>query len=1762
MSRRRTLSRLRELRAHSKRGAALLLVIAVIIALVAIATPFALSMRLHERSARSYAARARARRLAGGARNIAVRTAMDSHASRERADPTDPNADDVDTIAEFEPEPQDFTGLTTMTFNDPRGEMYRVEVKDEQGKLDLNTASPFAIAGLLGMTNLTAGVRYEEQNELPVQSTLDFYSDGNPATIDGVLRVGGEYIAYRHTTETAFQGLIRGLYLSRPMKLDDGAEGNDTEDKVHFKEGTLVCDARAWKIAGHPFWSVLGTVRDGRLNDFRTLSSIKTIADWDHGALVLGLTLMRYGVTLDELRAMNLTGPLKQLGIDPSSYERLPREESEDEAVKRADAEKAVEGAGFNLGELQGLGKGMIEGIARRLERTNDRNRDKVVEQMRQRVAMQLSRQKRVQEWLQGELPRSMKDVMTLNSEAPDIETIGRIEFEDLRPFVTTSSVALAGRWTDWQVVLNDVRYDPSQFTTTLRVQDTTHALGGAICVIQPIGSATGDPIIRRVWRTTRNAIVVVPRLTRDYENRTLQVQVRRPAPVNINTAPRKVLQAAFSGVRLRGAQDGVTPVEARQIAEAVIRRVEGERMPFRGHEDFATWLLQQASSGKFSPNDALAIVVNGINPSDRRVLIHTVPFCFRTNDVYTIESTGIVNGPAGRELGRHSAREVVQVAPPSRLLHSWDSQFDLEATLGLNTQRIARPNRYSNLLRSSPANLLAGGMPDRSHDPNAGDIRLRTGKVLDARGQGVAVQHFDAELMGAALPQDVQVGFVTRDYVPHPTVPAAVVTTIGAGHIEAWLRFDQRPTSGEIILLDIGQEQTQNRLVALYDASAGELVVRCYDETLDIRESEQMGLPGRRAIEVRGTFAPRRLNWYHLAIQWRGGLYGDLAAFVDGRFVATTESQVTFLSGDVDASTTTIPVEDASGFPARGVIRVGGWIDAAGRLRGGELMEYRRRTGSTFEVLSIQQRCDELGILPKTINGAPPANINGTRVATREITGSQANITARTTATWVRGEQNVVIGRVGLAHGRGTPVVVHGYRTALGWARVPVPDPANPGQTITVNRAETLPVGGASLALPLTERTPFTLLYAPVTQTTDASGNPLGLSGLIAQPALLATETVQMTTVWAGAYPDGANPAGGFPTRGILQLGRGQNAEFVGYSGLNPQTGAFLNLTRGLFGSAVVDHSNFTPVTLVSMVFGGSLNDYPSTGTLALTQDERTFEWVRYRKTADPGYQDMLVFSSVNPGSFTGLVTPPNKRSWLSPLLKMFVDRSGRLPPNVGQMAFDGQYSDGSGNVQSESLPLKEWLKREEPAANSRARGQTGIGSRLGFLRGPGRELARGSRALPTVTVEQIGLNRLPGPTDIVTLTDDGTPPQREERMVLHRAPNGNRIAFDDFVSRPLEAIRGGRLAKWPTGLLPPALVAGNPTTPRLGAPSAKIVQDPNSPELPLGGRVDEIRALPLRQNPPVNVLPERLNAGDASSPRLRQGRNNPPPYLVKIGPEIIAVTEPESGTLMRGVLGTPAVDHGPQSPVWRLEWPAVTLAESSFQGSLGRDVALHRGGRGFSPQDGYVAVDRGGGEGFLDVIAYERLGGTRLRRPDDRFGRGVFEHSFGSGGRGRIGAGDLLVGLPFRFHDRYEDNRTSLKGTYLQFSRTFEGAFFESIEWDVLHPNPYTQIVVRVRVDGKPAFDRPRVKDPRTRGGLFIFKDPPVVSRVVARPGDDKSRKLGVSGDQIDIQVWLTYQPGAFFNDGWKQTPIVSAIRLKYFQPTQVRSHEETRE
>jgi Tfp pilus assembly protein PilX len=162
--------------ANARQGLALLMVVVVVAALTVVAVPFLASMRLAERSSRGFLDGKRAQWIARGAFNHAVASlhATHDHVERENlinsitsgASPAagqldTPDFDDYHELIVTPPQVT-LTDGTSLSLNDPKGEMWSVETEDEQAKVNVNSATPWLVANLMGVTELSASVEVDE----------------------------------------------------------------------------------------------------------------------------------------------------------------------------------------------------------------------------------------------------------------------------------------------------------------------------------------------------------------------------------------------------------------------------------------------------------------------------------------------------------------------------------------------------------------------------------------------------------------------------------------------------------------------------------------------------------------------------------------------------------------------------------------------------------------------------------------------------------------------------------------------------------------------------------------------------------------------------------------------------------------------------------------------------------------------------------------------------------------------------------------------------------------------------------------------------------------------------------------------------------------------------------------------------------------------------------------------------------------------------------------------------------------------------------------------------------------------------------------------------------------------------------------------------------------------------------------------------------------------------------------------------------------
>lgn len=226
-------------------GSALMVAIFVLAVLVALAAPLVLYFVHAHRRAIAAEERVRAALAAEGAIDHALAYAYLTAEGNERWDgnPEGYRTPDYDTWDEFKADfsfslyprlaQALFSGPAGLSFNEPDGLIWHAEIEDEQGKVNINSATPQLLGNLLGSATLARPLSRDDV-VMYVDTTLFFDDDGDADTLDGRLRLDWEEIGYSHLSETTVEGLVRNE--------------NQVDETTH-RRGALVYDARAYDIA-------------------------------------------------------------------------------------------------------------------------------------------------------------------------------------------------------------------------------------------------------------------------------------------------------------------------------------------------------------------------------------------------------------------------------------------------------------------------------------------------------------------------------------------------------------------------------------------------------------------------------------------------------------------------------------------------------------------------------------------------------------------------------------------------------------------------------------------------------------------------------------------------------------------------------------------------------------------------------------------------------------------------------------------------------------------------------------------------------------------------------------------------------------------------------------------------------------------------------------------------------------------------------------------------------------------------------------------------------------------------------------------------------------------------------------------------------------------------------------------------------------------------------------------------------------------------
>ena len=229
-------------RNSSERGIALLTVITALVALMVIAVPFAISMRMGQERSAVNNARRRAQSTVDSIINFqkafllqtTERVETENRSAGVKGKYSDPY---MDNVAEIQPTIGDMAsslGVPPEKLEDPYGLIAGFRVEDENGKINLNGATFFAVGNLMGLGVLTEELN-PEATEIALSDTTNFPERG-------YVKVGRELIKYTGKDPGRLTGCERGLAVGSP---------HNSEPKQR-KAGYWCVNYAAWAIAHYP----------------------------------------------------------------------------------------------------------------------------------------------------------------------------------------------------------------------------------------------------------------------------------------------------------------------------------------------------------------------------------------------------------------------------------------------------------------------------------------------------------------------------------------------------------------------------------------------------------------------------------------------------------------------------------------------------------------------------------------------------------------------------------------------------------------------------------------------------------------------------------------------------------------------------------------------------------------------------------------------------------------------------------------------------------------------------------------------------------------------------------------------------------------------------------------------------------------------------------------------------------------------------------------------------------------------------------------------------------------------------------------------------------------------------------------------------------------------------------------------------------------------------------------------------------------------
>lgn len=460
--------------------------------------------------------------------------------------------------------------------------------------------------------------------------------------------------------------------------------------------------------------------------------------------------------------------------------------------------------------------------------------------------------------------------------------------------------------------------------------------------------------------------------------------------PINLNTADVDALTHVFWGLKIRGKQTRVERKTAEALAvflkewvrptdDAAAEKVRGV---FTTWDDFVRALEEARDQrGLLNGDEFEAVLKNALNSNDSTLQFSTVPFVFRSYDVYEARATATLLGIQGQELARRELTRTFQVSTSRSATSVAESQADFQDQIRLS--RDAKwmgtfPNNITSFYEGAnvpPSEYLSyatrNRFPDTDRASGVGHVQLAPG-AFRYTGRTDRFHHFDeqdtpdgldlaAQPLALSIDGPYDVGAKKLGLVQFVAVPQrSGDTEIGLAPFACsfWYkpRWDQ--DSSEHVIFDYGfDEPFMNRVTLRYDPERRALVLAVCDATREQKACEVVAEIGGGQPS---TFEKDR--WYHVAAAVHGCSPEMMSLFVDAEQQGRAPLQTRLVTPiSSTAQVQSIAVEDASGFPDSGVL-----ILKADE--GIELFEYSSRSDNAFQIRRRRARTIDEALDPNLV--------------------------------------------------------------------------------------------------------------------------------------------------------------------------------------------------------------------------------------------------------------------------------------------------------------------------------------------------------------------------------------------------------------------------------------------------------------------------------------------------------------------------------------------------------------------------------------------------------------------------------------------------------------------------------------------------------------------------------------------------------------------------------------------------------------------------